>query len=80
MWLLGDGQRSQKTQLEDRSMSYLLSSMTDLTLRNSCNSSTRAAGVRHTHTHARTRVDAHTHTDSCACVSSRTSRWTLEQV
>uniref|UniRef100_H3CGK1 Cell division cycle 14Ab n=1 Tax=Tetraodon nigroviridis TaxID=99883 RepID=H3CGK1_TETNG len=45
MWLLGDGQRSQKTQLEDRSMSYLLSSMTDLTLRNSCNSSTRAAGV-----------------------------------
>lgn len=60
MWLLGDGQRGQKGQLEDRSVSYLLSSMSDLNLNYR---SSRASEV-----HTDSLSLSHTHIDSwCVC-------------
>ncbi|KAM9357516.1 dual specificity protein phosphatase CDC14AB [Symphorus nematophorus] len=38
MWLLGDSQRSQKTKLEDRAVSHLITSMNDLNLNSAHNS------------------------------------------
>ncbi|XP_070817554.1 dual specificity protein phosphatase CDC14AB isoform X3 [Chaetodon trifascialis] len=42
MWLLGDSQRSQKTKLEERAVSHLITSMDDLTV-NSAHNSTNPA-------------------------------------
>lgn len=87
MWLLGNSQRSQKSQLEERAVSYLLTSMNELTLNNATNtlhhSSNRATEVSHTHTHTHVSVPVvctRTHTEPLVCVSYRIRWWTLDQV
>lgn len=79
MWLLGDSQRSQRTKLEERAVSHIITRMDDLTLTPTHNttssahnssmcrspSSDRLTEVTHIHIHTHTV----TYTHGLVCVS-----------